>query len=178
MYCEQVGEMMSEWLDGRLEGPRYAALRAHLTECGPCAAEMEALQALDRLLAAAPRVQAPPQFRARVMARLERRTQVRQLAAGAAVLALGALALLLLTLVPLVVSLLGTSSLWPALWRGGLQALDQGLALTETAVRVLWLLVRNLAAPLAALSTCALALLLLLLDSPHLVAWGRARALR
>lgn len=178
MYCEQAGEMMSEWLDGRLEEARYVALGTHLAECGACAGELQALQALDRLLAAAPRAAAPPQLQARVMARLERRTRVQQAAAGALVLGLGALALVLLMLVPLVVWLLGTGSLLPALWRSGPQALGQLVALVETAGRVLWLLLRNLAAPLAALSTCALALLLLVLDCPRLLAWGRSHASR
>lgn len=162
MYCDHAGEKMSEWLDGRLDEAGHAELGVHLQECRGCAGELQALQALDRLLAVAPLVDAPASLRPRIMARLGHRHEARRLAIGGLALGLSALALLLLGLGPACLALLRAGRILPVLLASGPQALAQLVSLLETAGRVVCMLLRGVAEPVAVAATLALALLVLL----------------
>ena len=152
MRCEQADEMLTARLDGRLSDDEEAALSAHLAECDRCRAEWRRLEALNALLAAAPTLPAPAALSTRVLARLERREQVRRLLVGGLALVLGTVSLAALALAPVLTDLLNAVGLLTLLLTGGLTTLGHLLAV---------LLVR-FAVPLVALFTVSLLLALAL----------------
>jgi len=152
----QAGEMMSARLDSRLDSVEVALLEEHLAGCSTCQAEWYRLQMLNSLLASAPMVQAPVTLRVEVMARLSRRDQARRAIIGGTALGLGTVALALLTLAPLMLSLLDATGITPALISGGPKTAVQLLASMGVAGRTLCVLLEQFAAPLALLSLCGL----------------------
>jgi anti-sigma factor RsiW len=68
---------MSLALDHEADAAQMAALHVHLKECAGCAATWARWQAVDARLRAASMLDAPPQFAARVLARLEARRRRR-----------------------------------------------------------------------------------------------------
>lgn len=158
MNCEQAGEMLSEWLDGRLDAAEYERLERHLAGCATCTEQRDVLQPIDRLLASAPLAQAPRSLRARTMARLEQRGRTRHAVIGGLALTLGVATLALLFLAPLLPSLLGLQSLWHTISQGGPQTIDQLLTLTCTAGRAGLVSLRNLSMPLGLIGLCGLLL--------------------
>jgi predicted anti-sigma-YlaC factor YlaD len=162
MRCEQVGEMMSARLDGRLDDGDAALLAVHVAECPACRAEWRRLQTLDHLLASAPMVPAPVSLRVLVSARLSRREQARRAIIGGTALALGTVALALLALAPILLGLLEATGIAPALVSGGPQTVAQLRALLGTAGRTLLVVAEKFAIPLALLSLFSLAIALAL----------------
>lgn len=162
MRCEQAGEMMSAWLDGRLDSAKIALLEDHLAGCSACQAEWRRLQALDRLLVSAPMVRPPVRLRVQVMARLSRRDQARRAIIGSTALALGTVALALLALAPALLGLLDVTGVAPALISGGPATVAQLLTFTGAMGRALLVLAERFAAPLACLSLCSLVVALAL----------------
>jgi len=152
MNCEQAGEMLSEWLDGRLDAAEYERLERHLDGCATCTGQRDALQPIDRLLASAPLAQAPRSLRARTMARLEQQGRTRHAVIGGLALTLGVATLALLFLAPLLPSLLGLQSLWHTISQGGPQTMDQLLTLGRTAGRAGLVSLRNMSVPLGLVS--------------------------
>jgi len=162
MRCEQAGEMMSAWLDDRLDRTEIALLEDHLAGCRACQVEWERLRALDRLLASAPMVSPPVRLRVEVMARLHRRDQARRALFGGTTLALGTVALVSLALAPILLGLLNATGVAPALISGGPATIAQLLSFTGAIGRALLVLAETFAVPLAFLSLCSLALALAL----------------
>ena len=74
--CEQA-RRLSAYHDGELSGSARASLEAHLRQCPACAAELDRLRKLSRLLGSAVRPGIPPQ----VLARLHRAADVQPAAA-------------------------------------------------------------------------------------------------
>ena len=74
--CEQA-RRLGAYHDGELSGPARASLEAHLRQCQACAAELDRLRRLSRLLGTAVRPGIPPQ----VLARLHRAADVQPAAA-------------------------------------------------------------------------------------------------
>jgi anti-sigma factor RsiW len=102
MHCDDASTLMDEVLDGRADSGRQAALLAHVADCAACGPEWQALQRLDRFLAAAPRVSAPHDFTAQVMAGLPRPQPAQYAWAGALTLLVGTIALAVVALIPFV----------------------------------------------------------------------------
>jgi anti-sigma factor RsiW len=51
MRCDEMSEFLIEYAEGDLDAGREAQVRAHLAECGSCAAELRALERTRALLA-------------------------------------------------------------------------------------------------------------------------------
>ena len=162
MHCKQASEMMSERLDGRLDDAEITLLEEHLATCSACQAEWRKMQALDHLLASAPMVQPPIRVRVQVMTRLSRRDQARRAIFGGATLTLGTVALSLIVLAPILIGLLETTGIAPALISGGPATLAQLLGAWGAAGRTLLVLTEKFAIPLMALSLCGLVVALAL----------------
>lgn len=62
MSHEQVRELLSEYLDGRLAGDPRTAVARHLEGCSDCSQEMQALRATRQLLQSLPPVRLPRSF--------------------------------------------------------------------------------------------------------------------
>lgn len=106
MRCTNASELMDQVLDGRATSERQAALLAHVADCVACRSEWSAIQKVDGVLAAAPRVVPPPGFTRQVMARLPRRRPAQKPWAGALALFAGTIVLLFFAFL----SVLGVSS--------------------------------------------------------------------
>ncbi len=156
MQCKQASEMMSLWLDGRLESTEVALLDAHLAECETCRAEWHGLQALDSLLASAATIETPVRMRVQVMMRLERRDQARRAIIGGTALTLGTVALALLLVAPALLGLLDALGIAPALIRGGPTTLLHLLDVGETLGRTYIGLIGRLIIPLIILGLCGM----------------------
>ncbi|RLC98246.1 MAG: hypothetical protein DRI77_05440 [Chloroflexi bacterium] len=156
MRCKQAVQMMSERLDGRLDGAEIALLDEHVAACDACQAEWRKLQSLDALFAAAPVMPAPLRVRVQVMTRLARRDQARRALVGGTALGLGTVALALLALAPLLLGLLGATGVLPALISGGPETIVQILAFLETASHALLVLAEKFIVPLAFTGLCSL----------------------
>lgn len=102
MRCSNASELMDQVLDGRTTSERQAALLAHVADCVACRAEWSAIQKVDQVLAAAPRVAPPLDFTLQVMARLPRRRPAQKPWAGAIALFAGTIVLLFFTFLSIV----------------------------------------------------------------------------
>ena len=162
MRCRQASEMMSERLDGRLDDTKITHLENHLTACSACRAEWHKMQALDRLFASAQTVQPPVRVRVHVMTRLSRRDRARRAIFGGTTLTLGTVALSMIVLAPILIGLLQTTGVAPALISGGPATLAQLQAAWGAVGRTLMVLTRQLAIPLAFVGLCRLAVALVL----------------
>ena len=156
MHCDQAGEMMSARLDNCLDRTQITLLEGHLARCSACRAEWHRLQALDRLLASAPKMHAPVRLRVQVMDRIHRREQARRAIIGGTALALGTVALSLLLLAPACLGLLNATGIAPALVSGGPETAVQLLATLGATGRAVLVLIEKFATPLALLSLCGL----------------------
>ncbi len=72
MNCEKTTERLGAYLDGELGEQEAAQVQEHLEACPRCAAELEELRRLDRLLSALPGMDAPEGFARRVRRAAER----------------------------------------------------------------------------------------------------------
>ena len=68
--CERFRPELSAHLDGELDPDLARALGVHLGGCGECTRRLEGLAALDAELRALPRIEASPQFEARLWSRI------------------------------------------------------------------------------------------------------------
>ncbi len=71
MRCKKAMAQFSAYLDGHLTAAERKAVRAHLTGCARCRAELEALDRAAYAVADLPRLRAPSDLRAQVMAKLD-----------------------------------------------------------------------------------------------------------
>lgn len=72
MTCEEARERLSEHVLGSLPEPEERRVRRHLRGCGPCRAELRALEeGLAVAAATVPPVEPPPALRERVLGALE-----------------------------------------------------------------------------------------------------------
>lgn len=130
MRCLEWREKMSLRLDGRLSAADEMLLDDHLASCPACAEEWQRWQEVDCLFRTAPAVEAPVDLAERVLARLKPAPSPRALVGSFALLALGAVALLAIYLVPVVLGALQ----WGV---DGDRAASAFLALLGLGVRVL-----------------------------------------
>jgi mycothiol system anti-sigma-R factor len=70
--CTEVLERLYAYLDEELPAPAYAKIRQHLDECGPCLREYGLEEVVKQLVHRCCRSDpAPPELRAKVMARIQ-----------------------------------------------------------------------------------------------------------
>ena len=177
MRCYHVSEMMSAHLDGSLDSAESARLQEHLAVCDACQAEWQKLQAVDRLLASTSMVPAPVRVRVQVMTRLSRRDQARRAFIGGTALALGTVALALIILAPMVLGLLDSFGIAPALASGGPATMAHLLSAWGAMGRILIILVERFAILLIPIGFCGL-FAALTLNSICIKAMRRIRASR
>ena len=70
MNCEQVRNLLDEYLDGELAAAQRASVDEHLAGCAPCRAELEILRNTATLVGSLPRVKAPKGLTEDIKARL------------------------------------------------------------------------------------------------------------
>jgi anti-sigma factor RsiW len=110
MTCAEIADLIDPIAAGELAAD--AAVSAHLSTCGSCAASLDAARRLETLLRARPVPSAPPQFTSRAVNRIRRASWRReQIVDGIFNMAMVAAALLVAT------------GLWIALRRTGLSTL-------------------------------------------------------
>ena len=72
MNCEEADRFLDAYLDGELEPDKRAELEQHLAGCPECREKLERLRQLREFFTAnAPHYPAPPELKAKVLARLE-----------------------------------------------------------------------------------------------------------
>ena len=140
MRCKRASKLMAARLDGHLDRPRITELEEHLMTCSVCQAEWQRVSALDQLFRSTPMMTAPPYLHARVRARINRREEARRAIVGGLALALGAMVLAMLTLVPIALGVLGNLGVAQALLVGGVETVTQLLGLVDALSRVLFVL--------------------------------------
>jgi hypothetical protein len=72
MECREALELLNDEIDGRLAPADAARLAEHVARCAACASEKRSLASLRATFRAVPKVAAPAEFRAGVMASLPR----------------------------------------------------------------------------------------------------------
>lgn len=157
MSCDALREQMMQALDGELDA---AALDEHLAGCADCRAEWARLQALERLLAAAPLAAPPPGFVGRTLARLDRRRGFRHGLLGSLALAAGAALVAFLVFLPALAALLGYGGSLPTLARMAALSLTRLADAAGTFASSLYLTLGALALPAVSLALCSLFLTL------------------
>ena len=70
--CNEVQRRSSDYLEEDLPAPKLSAIRAHLSNCGPCRAFVDTLAATIGILSRLPKVSAPPSFKESTMERIRR----------------------------------------------------------------------------------------------------------
>ncbi len=70
--CNEVQRRSSDYLEEDLPPPKLSAIRAHLSNCGPCRAFVDTLAATIGILSRLPRVSVPPSFKESTMERIKR----------------------------------------------------------------------------------------------------------
>jgi len=145
--------MMQE-LDGDLGSAQRVELETHLAGCASCQAEWDRLQELERLLKGAPAVRPSVGFVGRVLARVDRRRQFRQVVLGGLALAAGAAAVTFLSIAPAVWTLPSISGDLLTLWRGEGLAIIRLVGAAATLLRSLRLTTGALVLPAAPLLLC------------------------
>jgi hypothetical protein len=112
---------------------------------------------VDQLFKSAPMVSAPVYLRGQIMARIDRREQARRAIVGSLALALGAIALTLLTLIPVALGLVENLGGAPALLIGGAQTAGQLVVVIDGLSRMLLVLLNQFVTPLALLGLVSIA---------------------
>lgn len=72
MECEEAKELLSEYMDGLLDGARRALVEEHLNACEGCRHELASLKALVEELGSLDTVPVPENFLSRIHERLEK----------------------------------------------------------------------------------------------------------
>jgi anti-sigma factor RsiW len=62
MACNELVEIVTDYLDGTLPAAELARVRDHLTSCDGCQAHIEQMRATVRVLRSEPEEQAPPEM--------------------------------------------------------------------------------------------------------------------
>ena len=70
--CNEVRRRSSDYLEDDLPTPKLSAIRAHLSNCGPCRAFVDTLAATIGILSRFPKVSAPSSFKESTMERIKR----------------------------------------------------------------------------------------------------------
>ena len=70
--CNEVQRRSSDYLEEDLPPPKLSAIRAHLSNCGPCRAFVDTLAATIGILSRLPRISVPPSFKESTMERIKR----------------------------------------------------------------------------------------------------------
>ncbi|MCS6923982.1 MAG: zf-HC2 domain-containing protein [Fimbriimonadales bacterium] len=78
MRCEQVRNLLNEYVDGALSGALRDQLQAHLASCAECRREWRWVQAIWRGLSDLPPVAPPPDLHARIMTHVRAHTRARE----------------------------------------------------------------------------------------------------
>lgn len=99
MNCTDFHARLHPYVDGELPVEDTVAADAHVRECGACAALLDGERAFRRLIRRQPREPVPPEFRSRLVARLESQTRRRLFRPWLTVPALAAAAALLIVVV-------------------------------------------------------------------------------
>ena len=74
LRCQDIVELLDDYLDGALEPTDTAALEAHLAGCGDCAAFMATYRGTVRASRKLSEDQLPPELRQRLLTLLRRET--------------------------------------------------------------------------------------------------------
>ena len=110
MQCEQVSELMSLYLDGRVSDEEWQQVDSHLGSCAACNARWAAFNRVAAFFDTAPMAQPPVDFSVRLMNRIADRRQPAispwRAITGWLVLFLGGLTL----------ALLGLAATWNQVW--------------------------------------------------------------
>lgn len=72
MTCREVGRHLPGYLDGAMPAQRHAIVRAHLSDCAACRADLEAYSRLSRVLAEAIPVAPPSDLATRIRVQASR----------------------------------------------------------------------------------------------------------
>ncbi len=78
MKCDDLKEMLSEYIDGELAGVEVAAVEAHVAKCDGCRAELAELRRTAELVRSLPRAEAPARLGRHVAATVERQVMARR----------------------------------------------------------------------------------------------------
>jgi hypothetical protein len=70
MNCKEVGETLSDYVDGTLRGEALREVEAHLSSCARCLADSKEMSKTIEAVGALPEVDVPPGFSERVMSRV------------------------------------------------------------------------------------------------------------
>jgi len=81
MKCDEVRKRLDEYLDGELSTEEAAAVEEHLTACGACRAEHEALKQTVSLVRSLPKAEPPRDLSARIEASIGQQAALRKRAA-------------------------------------------------------------------------------------------------
>jgi len=82
MKCEEIKELLTEYLDGELPVGDAASVEEHAAGCEACRAELEALRQTSALLKSLPRADAPAALARNVAAAVDRQITARRRAAA------------------------------------------------------------------------------------------------
>ncbi len=104
---EEMAELMSLALDGRLDAPNLDRLHRHLAGCGTCQAEWQAMQQVESLFKDAPLAGPRLGFATRVERRLAVQSRQRRRVFGGVAVLTGSLSLAALTVATVVIVVLG-----------------------------------------------------------------------
>ncbi len=69
--CAEVRKLSSDYLEEDLAPPKQSAIRAHLSNCGPCRAFVDTLATTIGILSRFPKVSAPSTLHDSVMDRIK-----------------------------------------------------------------------------------------------------------
>ncbi|MFN4033215.1 MAG: zf-HC2 domain-containing protein [Fimbriimonadales bacterium] len=78
MRCEQVKQLLNEYIEGSVSEALRERLQAHLGRCAECRRELKLTQAIWRGLSAMPEVQPPADLHARIMTHVRANTRLRE----------------------------------------------------------------------------------------------------
>ncbi len=73
MKCPEIKELLSEYLDGALEGEKKKLVEEHLAACPACSAELSARKAYREEMRSLEEIKPPPDFLEKIHDRLEER---------------------------------------------------------------------------------------------------------
>ncbi len=100
MNCMEFEARLHPYVDGELELNEMAAAEAHLAQCVDCQGGVERERRFRQLLRRQPRESVPPEFRARIRARIRRSARVAAIRPWLVGTAAAAAVLLVVTLLP------------------------------------------------------------------------------
>ncbi len=78
MRCEQVRNLLNEYIEGSVSGAMRDRLEAHLEGCVECRRELQLMQAIWRGLSAMPEIEPPADLHARIMTHVRANARTRE----------------------------------------------------------------------------------------------------